>query len=813
MANIPHSFPVVISALKFCNADRRALRKLQDSEWRELLLFCDRMHLTIPLGRTCSDDLPYSVRLRINQNLSDNAERFERIKTVYSRVAGGLREADVEHLILKGFAQWPGYAEDPRSRVQSDIDFFCQPESVFRARDAVLALGYKSLDGLEHVASDHLPPLIRKSSWEWRGNSYDPEMPVSIELHFRFWDETNTHFDPKGLDQFWFRRIEGHLDNFSFPALDPVDSLGYSALHMLRHLLYGGMHAQQVYELAWFLHTNAENEAFWKNWRELHDDSLRYLEAICFRLARDWFACQLPEQVEKDIACLSTSVHRWCDKCAGSQIDLFCRPNKKALWLHLSLLESFRDKRAVFCRHLFPMRIPPVKAHWVQRSIPGDRQRSPLQIRARHLAYIISRVVYHVRAFPPTLWHGVRLMWSANGLGKEFFVFLTTALLFTLGMSIFFLLYNLYLLDRGFRENFLGLMTSAMAIGGIAGTIPAGILAQRIGLRKTLLVCITLVAIVSASRALVVSEAPLLCLAFIGGTVTSVWAVSLPPAIAQLTCEKSRPLGFSIVFSSSIAIGILGGLVGGQLPGWLARITSVASGGRAMQLALLISCGITAMAALPAFRLRFTPVPVRERVLFPHSPFLIRFLIAIGVWSLVTGAFSPFFNAYFSHYLRMPVERIGTIFSGSQLSMMFAMLLAPAVFRKFGLPSGIMYAQLATAICLGWLALGASGLGAPMAYIAYTAFQWMTEPGIYGLLMNHMTPAEQSGASALNFLVIFGSQAIAAAVAGASLSRFGYPAVLAATASLALGAAFIFRVLLDEHSFPLLRRSRAGTGL
>src|ERR1700731_1634262 len=99
MANIPPSFQAVLSALKFCSPDRRSLQKLRDSEWTELLLFCDRMHLTIPLGRTCPDDLPDSVRSRINQNISDNTERFERIKTVYSQVAAALHHADVNHVV------------------------------------------------------------------------------------------------------------------------------------------------------------------------------------------------------------------------------------------------------------------------------------------------------------------------------------------------------------------------------------------------------------------------------------------------------------------------------------------------------------------------------------------------------------------------------------------------------------------------------------------------------------------------------------------------------------------------------------------
>jgi predicted MFS family arabinose efflux permease len=813
MTDIPNSFPAVIAALKFRDADREGLRKLDDSEWAQLLLFCDRMHLTIPLGRRCADQLPSFVRSRIDQNLADNAERFERIKLVYLQVASALHDVDADHVVLKGFAQWHGYAENARFRMQSDIDVFCQPESVFRARDALLALGYKSLDGLEDVSSDHLPPLVQENDWEWHGNSFDPEMPVSIDLHFRLWDEATTHFVLKGLDQFWLRRFEGHLDEFSFRALDPVDSLGYSALHTFRHLLYGGMNADQVYELAWFLHTNAENEQFWKNWRGLHDDSLRRLEAICFRLARDWFACRLPEAVEKEIEHLPSGVNRWCDECADSQIDQFLRPNKKALWLHLSLLESFRDRRAVLGLHLFPMRVPPLRAHWVQRTNPGDREPSPLRRYAKYFTYVVSRTAYHARALPPVLWHGIRLRWRTKDLGREFFVFLATSFLFNLGMSIFFLLYNLYLLDRGFKEGFLGLVTSAMGIGGITGTIPAGILAQRFGLRNTLALCVILVAIISALRSVVVSEAPLSGLAFLTGAATSIWAVSLPPAIAQLTSERSRPLGFSVVFSSSIAIGILGGLIGGHLPRWLTRLGSITPGASNKQMALLIASGICALAVFPALRLRFAPLPARKKMLFPHSPFLIRFLIAIGVWSLVTGAFTPFFNAYFSRYLRMPVERIGAIFSISQLSTMFAMLLAPIVFRKLGLASGIMFAQLATAVCLGWLAFGPSGLGAPIAYVAYTGFLWMAEPGVYGLLMNHMAPAEQSGASALNFLVVFGSQAIAAAAAGASLARFGYPTVLAVTGGVALAAAFIFRLLLDKDSFPLLRRSRADIGL
>src|SRR4029077_1249391 len=96
------------------------------------------------------------------------------------------------------------------------------------------------------------------------------------------------------------------------------------------------------------------------------------------------------------------------------------------------------------------------------------------------------------------------------------------------------------------------------------------------------------------------------------------------------------------------------------------------------------------------------------------------------------------------------------------------------------------------------LAASRAASGAAVTYACYTTFQWMSEPGMYSLLMNKVTPSHRSGASAMNFLVVSLSQAIAAAAAGASFARFGYPVVLGTIAAIALMAALMFRVLLRD---------------
>jgi predicted MFS family arabinose efflux permease len=78
------------------------------------------------------------------------------------------------------------------------------------------------------------------------------------------------------------------------------------------------------------------------------------------------------------------------------------------------------------------------------------------------------------------------------------------------------------------------------------------------------------------------------------------------------------------------------------------------------------------------------------------------------------------------------------------------------------------------------------------------AFQWISEPGMYTILMDRVRPEEQSGASALNFIVVFGAQSAAAGLAGAGYAHYGYPAVIGVAAALAASAAFLFRRVIGR---------------
>ncbi|HEY6466943.1 MAG TPA: MFS transporter [Candidatus Acidoferrales bacterium] len=799
MFSLPRDVAAMIAALRFTDPDAGQLDELTSADWANLLTRHEFVRLIIPLRLTRADEMPMWVRSRVDAYLADNLARLDRIKASYRQISDVLCKVGAEHIVIKGFAQWPGFTDHPCFHLQSDIDLYCPSESILKARDAILALGYEPSKDKREASVDHLPALARRTAWCWTGNHFDPEMPASIELHHTFWNRQALGFGVQMDQDFWTRRVNRTFDDLTFPALALPDNLGYSALQILRDGFIDAISPAKLYQVARFLHFNRNDEAFWKLWYDVHPKQFRQMEAIAFLAARLVFKCSLAEPAEREVRDLPAPVEKWFDCFAERVFDHRLERPKIGIWLQMALIESAAERRAVALKYFSPYRPVSFKAFADREMATAkpERAQTPAETRRKYSQHIRKQVAARAKAVIPTVWLGAQYWWSKKKLNKGYWTFYSAGLLYDFGMFIFYLLYNLYLIERGFTAGFLGAVVSAGALGSVVGTVLSGVLCDRLGLRKSMLICFPLVAAVCALRSIIGVPSELIGLAFLGAVAATLWAVGLCPAVAQMTNEDNRAFGFSVILSSGIAVGVVGGIVGGHLPGWLSAIHA-RSQMQSEQVALLIGCVLIVLAAWPMSRVRLEPIPRRQRTLYPRDPFLWRFLPAVAVWSLVTGGFSPFFNAYFSQRLHMPVERIGTMYSLSHVSQVLAVLVAPLLFRRIGLVRGVMFTQIAAGISLAVLALVPSGFWTAALYTVFSAFEWMNEPGIFTLLMSRVQAEERTGASALMFLVISLSQAAAAALAGAGFTRFGYPAVMFATAGAALLAAILFGQLLGK---------------
>jgi predicted MFS family arabinose efflux permease len=803
--------PFLSPALRFENPDLAKLRTASRAEWKSVCSNWHAVRILLSAYRDLPDEFPDWVRTQLDLCLADSTERFERIRRAYAGVASLLNQAGTEHVLIKGISLFPGYADHPRFRPQGDIDLYCPPQYVPRARDVLLSLGFRQTREHELRIADHLRTFVPRGERKPSNRLCDPNMPICFEIHFCWWNEESTHLSAEGVEDFWARRTTRTLDDFSFRGLDPVDNLGYTALNIARDLLLCQPTADQVYGLAHFLHTQSKNQEFWRRWRDLHPEQLRQLQAISFRLARDSFQCNLPGEVHEELNRLPQKVQDWFDVLAKSGLNLDFAHVKDGVWLHLALVSGLRQKSRLLTRSwlsrprgfssfVSPALEKPGPEHAPKQDLP--RVAALAKQTLHYTGWFVSRAAIRLSRLPSFLYSGARYKLFSTGLSRPFWIFLAASFFFDLGLFIFFFLYNLFLLDRGFDEKFLGALASAMNIGSIACTLPAGLLINRLGLRKSLFVCFSVVPLVAASRAFFLSPTVLLALAFLSGFVTTIWAVVLSPAISQLTTERNRSLAFSIDCSSGIGIGIVANLIASRIPGWLVHLQMASNITEAKQRALILGCMIVTLGIVPIYRLSFPPIRQTTRKLYPRNRFLLRFLPAVAIWSLVTGSLSPLANVYFARHLGMGLEQVGVVLSFASLFQVLAVLAAPMLFRRLGLVNAMASSQILIAVLLVGLACTSASAPASILYVAYTGLLWMSEPGLFTLLMSRVFPAEQAGASALNFLVISLAQAGAVAAAGASFVRFGYPSALLAMATIALSSSFLFRRLLGAAHTP-----------
>lgn len=407
------------------------LHNLSDDEWHSLLHFCELAHLTLPLAQLRLNSLPSWVERRLQRNLSDNTLRFERVKATYREAAQALEQAGVEHIVIKGFTQAPDYIPDPRLRQQSDLDLVCPPEQIERARAALEAIGYVPDPRIDVTNSDHAPAMIRLGHWKWRGNVFDPDMPLSVELHFCLWNPCVSLLELPETQQFWERRISRSIDGIDFPSLAPIDHLGHLTLHILRNLFLRESVVHHIYELATFLHAHANDNSFWNQWKIQHCSALRERQAIALFLAEAWFRCDLHPAVREQIADQAQAQLEWLRHFTWSPFELTFHPNKDSVWLHLSLLRGAQNKLTLLRRTFLPKASSDMNSWRVivrNKSVVDTDDAHPYR---RYAGYLLSRSLDHMRMNLGVLSRGLAWRLTRHQLAPQFWIFLTASFFLT----------------------------------------------------------------------------------------------------------------------------------------------------------------------------------------------------------------------------------------------------------------------------------------------------------------------------------------------------------------------------------------------
>jgi Uncharacterised nucleotidyltransferase len=418
-ARVSNDVAAVFEALQLQAPSLDRLLSLNDRRWQQVLCYCDRMQLTLPLALRSSERFPSWVGERLKQNLADTTERFALVQATYREMAAVLARAGIPYVVLKGFAQSPDFVKTPQFRMQGDIDFYVPREKMTLAVRALEAVGYEAAGGVEaYRTADHHPTLVRFGGWRWRGNRFDPEMPLALEVHYCLWNEALSLIPLPEIDDFWNRRIERKLGELSFPGLSVIDHLGYFALHVLRNLFAGDPVLHHTLELATFVHQRADDTAFWTEWQALHSSRLRQIQLVALALAGAAFSSRLPDPVREQIARLPAERRQWIESCGGDLLAGTFSPTRDGRLLQFLLSESPQTRRKIVWKALSPGVIPTPRKVASRSGPPGAPRPREKQLLWRYPAYLASRSFLRSAALLRLVAHGLTIWVSGFTLRR-----------------------------------------------------------------------------------------------------------------------------------------------------------------------------------------------------------------------------------------------------------------------------------------------------------------------------------------------------------------------------------------------------------
>jgi MFS family permease len=354
---------------------------------------------------------------------------------------------------------------------------------------------------------------------------------------------------------------------------------------------------------------------------------------------------------------------------------------------------------------------------------------------------------------------------------------------FLIGLSyaVHGVIFNLYLSEGGYQEGFIGGMLSLSGLAFGLFAIPAGLLSDRTGRRRSMLWASFWGSFFLLLRALTMNRWLLVSASFLGGLSTTVYNISAAPFMMENSRPQERTYLFSMSFAVTLLAGVLGNLLGGKLPDLLNLVLRTGDKLLLYRLTLAVGALISFISLWPLFKVE-EPAHKGSDLISDKAP------VASGEWwkigkfswcnlwiGLGAGLVIPFFNLYFAKRFGSSSAQIGFYFSVSQVFTALAVLAGPLLARRLGRVKTVVLMELLSLPFL--VTLGAVENSLALAVLAFwmrASLMQMSSPIANAFTMEALPQRVRATANSLTSMSWNLAWALSTAFSGWMMQRYGY---------------------------------------
>jgi MFS family permease len=290
-----------------------------------------------------------------------------------------------------------------------------------------------------------------------------------------------------------------------------------------------------------------------------------------------------------------------------------------------------------------------------------------------------------------------------------------------LGSGVWGVLFYLYLKlpGVGFQDDFIGSMFTAGAIATGLVALPAGLLCERIGPKRAILIGI-LANLVNIAQITVLQPAGLLIASLVSGLIGTVSWVAAAPLLMENSRPEERTCLFSFQSTLSIIMSVVGSFIGGVMPnlfnsalglstgtsssvlghGGRGRLshprralglpTGLASSVLGYRISLAVAIAFSLFVGFPVLLMKRSADSDAHRMSdllalknIRSSKTIIKFMIPTAIIGFGAGFVVPLVNPFFLDRYKATSVEIGAISALGNVTLGMATLVVPILSRGF----------------------------------------------------------------------------------------------------------------------------------
>ncbi|MDR6553252.1 MFS transporter [Paenibacillus qinlingensis] len=406
-----------------------------------------------------------------------------------------------------------------------------------------------------------------------------------------------------------------------------------------------------------------------------------------------------------------------------------------------------------------------------------------------------------------------------QGYSRNIKLFFWFNFVWNLGISMFGLVYNLYVRSLGYEQTMVGSLVGMTALAAAIILIPAGIMNDRFGPKRIISFGLLFTIAALTARSLIELEEGMMISAFLGGMALAVVSATILPFLANNSSPQQRVHLFSLNMALVMLANVIGISLGGVLCDFFQFMIGVDEV-HSLRYTLLIGVAIAALGVLPMSMFgksdQEEATPARESLNWKQtwrehktSIQVISIFCLLGLLSsLGGGMIVPYLNVYFEDRFEASKSAIGIVVALGQAATGVAFLIGPMIAKRYGEVKSVVYLQLSSIPFLLLTAFSANFYLSSGGYLFRQALMNAANPFYNSIKMSYVHRslrglASSSGEAVFN-LGWFIASPISTGLVFRYGSYFGYAYAFCITAVVYSVISYLFYFFFGKQRFKTL---------